>query len=180
MQTLEQANNHAADLYWLAFLLTGRREPSVGLAVEVLGSREGASTFFSTWMLAWSRKVVIAKALAVIRDELQSSARRTRSRRAGKLALPLRNWAIQPDTTKVQLERALLAIDAFPRCALVLATFEGLPLEDSAILLDAGRELVRKAQIIGLQELTRNLAHIEGWSSTATGPAVLTGAMQHA
>ncbi len=36
MQPLEQANKRAADLYWLAFLLTGHREPSLDVAIEAL------------------------------------------------------------------------------------------------------------------------------------------------
>ena len=58
MQTLEQSNNGAADLYWLAFLLTGRREPSIDVTLEALDVQESANSFFSTWMLAWSRRVV--------------------------------------------------------------------------------------------------------------------------
>jgi hypothetical protein len=56
------------------------------------------------------------------------------------------------------LERALLAIDAFPRCVLLLLMFEGHSIDDAMVLLDADRELVHKAQVFALQELTRNLA----------------------
>lgn len=180
MQTLEQANRRAAELYRLAFLLTGNREPSVEATIEALDFQDGANPFFSTWMLAWSRKVVIAKALAAIRGELAASARRTGSKRAEKAALPPRDWALSPDTTKSQIERALLAIDVFPRCALLLLVFEGVSLDDAAILLDSGRKLLRKAQITGLRELTRNLARLQGWTSNATRSYVVTSEMQHA
>jgi hypothetical protein len=50
------------------------------------------------------------------------------------------------------------AIDVFPRCALVLSIFEGLPLEDVATLLDEDCELVKAARAIGLQQLTRRLS----------------------
>jgi DNA-directed RNA polymerase specialized sigma24 family protein len=188
MQTLEQANERVADprfagafrIYWLAFLLTGHREPSLDVAIEALDFQDGANSFFSTWMLAWSRRVVIAKALAAIRDELAASARRTASKRAQKSALPLRNWVLDHHATKVQLERALLAVDVFPRCALLLSIFEGMSLEDTAILLDADRRLVRKGQMTGLRELTRNLARMQGWTSTATNRYVVTSEIQHA
>lgn len=180
MQTLEQANERAANLYWLAFLLTGNRELSLEVAIEALDFHDGGNNFFSNWMLAWSRRLVIAKALAVIRDELARSARRTASKRAEKGALPPRNWALDRETTKVELERALLAIDVFPRCALLLSVFEGVSAEDTAILLDSDRDLVRKGQMIGLQELTRNLARMQGWTSTATNPYVVKSEMQHA
>ena len=102
--------------------------------------------------------VVVGETGAAIRDELARSARRTASKRAGKAALPARDWTLDRGTTKVELERALLAIDVFPRCALLLSVFEGVSLEDVAILLDSERDLVRKAQMIGLRELTGNLA----------------------
>jgi DNA-directed RNA polymerase specialized sigma24 family protein len=103
--------------------------------------------------------VVISKALAAIRQELEASAQRialARSPRCGR-SLP-RDWSLSPDASKLELERALLAIDAFPRCVLLLMLFEGLSLDDATVLLDVDRDLVRKAQVFALEELTRNLA----------------------
>jgi DNA-directed RNA polymerase specialized sigma24 family protein len=186
MQTLEHSNQGAANpwftdqarTYWLAYLLTGRREPSMEVAMEAVNFQEGASHFFSTRMPAWPRRVAIAKALAAIRDELAESANRTASNAFEEPALPPRNWALDGGTTKTDLERALLAIDAFPRCALVLSVFERVPLEDTASLLDAGPDVVRAAQTIGLQELTRNLAVARGWTSTAARSYVNPGEVQ--
>jgi DNA-directed RNA polymerase specialized sigma24 family protein len=180
MQTLEQANERAADLYWFAFLLTGHREPSVEVTIEALDFQGGANSFFSTWMLGWSRRVVIAKALAAIRDDLAASAGQTASKQAEEAPFPSRNWVLDRDTTRTQLESALLAIDVFPRCALLLLIFEGMSLEDAAILLDGDRDLVRKAQMTGLWELTRNLARMQGWTSSATKSYVVRSEMQHA
>ncbi|SPF53413.1 RNA polymerase, sigma-24 subunit, ECF subfamily [Candidatus Sulfopaludibacter sp. SbA4] len=180
MQTLEHANKSAAEIYWLVFLLTGHRAPSLDVTLEALGFQDGTNPFFSAWMVAWSRRVVIAKALSAIRDELAASGRRTESSRTEKAGLTPRNWSLDGDTTRAQIESALLAIDVLPRCALLLTIFEGESLEDAAVLLDAGRDLVRKAQIIGLRELTRNLARMQGWTSAATRPYVLTNEMQHA
>lgn len=162
MPTLEQqTNQQATSLYWLAFLLTGHREASVDAAVEALDSAE-SNTFFSAWMMAWARKVVISKALAAIRQELAESAVRLASLRGRNYPAPPRNWALAPGATKVQLERALLAIDTLPRCVLLLSLFEGLSLDDATVLLDVDRDLVRKAQALALQELTRNLAGMAG------------------
>lgn len=156
MQTVNQAEKHVADLYWLAFLLTGRRQTSIDLAVDAVESHKSDDAFFSGWMRAWSRKVVIAKALAAVRDELALSARRLRTKREVRNAA---RWdkALKSATNKAELESALLAIDLFPRCAVLLSIFEGLSLDDATVLLDGDRELVQKAQITGLQELTRNL-----------------------
>jgi len=165
--------------YWLAFLLTGNPGLSVDVTLEAVASQDDANPFFSAWMLAWSRRVFIAKALAGIRSELARSARRTASRRADRVALPPRNWTLDQDTTEVQLESALLAIDVFPRCALLLSVFERMSLEDVGILLNSERDLVRTAQMIGFLELTRNLARLRGWTSAATKPSVVTSEMQH-
>jgi DNA-directed RNA polymerase specialized sigma24 family protein len=173
MQTLMR------NLYWLAFLLTGNPGLSVDVTLEAVACQDDANPFFSARMLAWSRRVFIAKALAEIRDELARSARRTAPRRSEKAALPPRNWTLSRDTTKVRLESALLAIDVFPRCALLLSVFEGMTLEDVGILLNSERDLVRTAQMIGLLELTRNLARLQGWRSTTTKSDVVTSEMQH-
>ena len=180
MQTLEQAHKRAADLYWLASLLTGHLGLSVDATLEAVVFPDDANPFFSAWMVAWSRRVFIAKALARIHNELAASARRTASKRAEKTALPPPNWTLDRGTTKVQLEGALVAIDVFPRCALLLSVFEGVSLEDVALLLDSERYLVRKAQMVGLRELTRNLARIQGWTSTTTKSYVVTSEMEHA
>ena len=179
MQTLEQANKRVANLYWLAFLLTGNPGLSVDVTLEAVAFQDDAKPFFSAWMLAWSRRVFIAKALAGIRNELARSARRMASKRADRVAPPPRNWTLNRDTTKVQLESALLAIDVFPRCALLLSVFEGMSLDDVGILLNSERDLVRTAQMIGLLELTRNLARLQGWTSTASKSDVVTSEMQH-
>jgi DNA-directed RNA polymerase specialized sigma24 family protein len=158
MPALEQKNRQVANLYWLAFLLTGARDESADLAVEAVDSPEN-NAFFSSWMLAWSRRVVISKALSAIRQELAASAKRIALARSPRCAPSLpRSWSLSPAAGKLELERALLAIDAFPRCALLLMLFEGLSLDDATVLLDVDRDLVRKAQIFALEELTRNLA----------------------
>lgn len=160
MPSLNRINRQAADLYWLAFLLTGQRETSVDATAEALDSA-GANPFFSAWMLAWARKVVIAKALGAIRQELAASALRIASARGRNTPCVQRNWSPADGATKAELERALLAIDAFPRCVLLLSLFEGLSVDDATVLLDVDRELIRKAQAFALQELTQNLAAIQ-------------------
>jgi len=160
MSSLNLSNRQAADLYWLAFLLTGQRDTSVDATAEALDTAE-AKPFFSAWMLAWARKVVIAKALGAIRQELAASALRIAAIRGRNAAPAPRNWSLASGATKAELERALLAIDAFPRCVLLLSLFEGLSIDDAVVLLDVDRDLIRKAQAFALQELTQNLAAIQ-------------------
>jgi hypothetical protein len=180
LQPLERANERAADLYWVIFLLTGKCDHSLDVGIEAVDIHEGGNNFFLNWMLAWSRRLVIAKALGAIRDELARSARRTALKRTDKPPLPPENWALDGDATSAQLERALLAIDVFPRCALLLSVFEKMSVEDTAVLLDGDLNLVRKGQIIGLQELTRNLAGVQVSRSTSPNLYITMSEMQHA
>ncbi len=150
----------AADLYWLAFLLTGRQDISIDIAADAAVSQDDANPFFADWMRGWQRRLVIGRALTAIHDELADSARRTQIARLlwQSSGAPPRNWSLSPDTTKADLERALLAIDLFPRAALLLLVFERIRMADAATLLDADPGLSEKAQAIGLRELTANLA----------------------
>jgi hypothetical protein len=70
--------------------------------------------FFEDWMRGWQRRLVIAKALTAIHDELRDSARRTQIAHARSWGTH-GNWSLSSKTTKADLERALLAIDLFPR-----------------------------------------------------------------
>jgi DNA-directed RNA polymerase specialized sigma24 family protein len=157
---INDAKKLAADLHWLAFLLIGSREIAIDVAAEAVAAPKAATAFFSDWILAWSRRVAIAKALASVREELNVSASRTKSRRPDRPAIPARGWTLPPETTKLELEGALLSIDIFPRAALLLTVFEGASLQDAAILLDASPALVKRGQIIGLREVTMNLAGV--------------------
>jgi DNA-directed RNA polymerase specialized sigma24 family protein len=107
--------------------------------------------------------------LDAVRDNLARSARRIASKRAEKSRPLPQTRVLDGQTSKSDLERALLAIDAFPRAAVLLVLFERVPLGDAAILLNAEPNLVRKAVAVGARDLTINLAGIEGWKSTLNG-----------
>ena len=91
MQIIEPLNDCVADLYWLAFRITGHSGLSVDVTLEALDFQEGANSSSSTCMLPSLRRGLIAKALGAIRDELVASRRRTSSTRAKKAELP--TWA---------------------------------------------------------------------------------------
>ena len=179
MQTTLKAQ-YTADLHWLAFLLTGNRDQSIDLAVETVTEFHNARPFFTAWMEAWSRRVVIAKALAGIREELAASVRRTGVHRVHGQALPSRDWRIRQGTSKSELEAALLGIDYFPRAVLLLSIFEGVAAPDCAVILDASPDLVKKALTMGLLELTRNLASAQGWTSKTAHPFALPTEIRYA
>jgi DNA-directed RNA polymerase specialized sigma24 family protein len=154
----EQLKKDAADLYWLAFLLTGRRDVSIDIAADAAVSDDLPSSFFADWMRDWRRRLVIGQALNAVRGELADSVRRTRRARVDSAATSQRDWLTGSGLTKADLERALLAIDIFPRAVLLLLVFEGMRIADAAALLEADPALVEKAQVIGLHELTASLA----------------------
>jgi hypothetical protein len=159
-KSAEDLKSDATDLYWLAFLLTGRRDVSIDIAADAAVSEDYPNSFFADWMRDWRRRLVIGQALTAIHAELADSARRTKQARVDAAATSQRDWSTRPAVTKADLERALLAIDVFPRAALLLLVFEGMGIADVAALLEADPALVKKAQVIGLQELTARLAPV--------------------
>ena len=166
----ERGTKDVTSLYWLAFLLTGARDISIDVAADAALSQAAVNPFFATWIQAWSRKIVIAKAVSAIRDELRASVRRTELTRVPGPA-PLQKWSLPASTTKTQIEQALLAVDLFPRAAVLLSIFEGMSIADAATILDANVTLVRKAQAIGLRELTNNLARNEDQTGLSSPPS---------
>jgi hypothetical protein len=158
----------AADLYWLAFLLTGNPDISIAAAADSATCLDNVNPFFADWLRGWQRRLVIARALTAIHDELADSARRTEIASVCNSEMPP-NWSLSPDTTKADLETALLAIDLFPRATLLLTIFEGVRIADASTLLAADPKLLKKAQAIGLRELTANLAATK--DSAVSAPA---------
>jgi hypothetical protein len=159
VKTLEHIHDAAADLYWLAFLLTGHSQLSVDLTLEALDFGSAGKSVLS--LLARSRRAVIAKALAAMRDELTASACRMRSPHHETAIIPDRTWSLDPSTTKVQLEHALLAIDMFPRCAVLLTVFEGMRPDEAAALLDSEPDLVQEGRMAGLRNMTSILSTMQ-------------------
>ena len=169
METLEQVKRNVADLHWLATLLTGSRETATDVTFQAIPPTQDANAFFSDWLHAWSRRIVIAKALTAVREDLARSARRTEPKRGPSPDLPPQPWTLDRETTRPDLERALLMMDLFPRAAVLLLVFERLPLNDAAILLDSKPDLVRTALATGARDLTINLARMQGWKSDVAG-----------
>ena len=180
MQDLEQMRTRAASQYRLAWLLTGEREASLDATLATLEAAPGPGSPFEAWMLAWSRRLVIARVLTAIRGKLAESACRTASMRVRYPDLPAGAARLPEETIAMELEAALLSIDLFPRCVLVLTLFEGISVEDAAILMDATPSLVRKGRALGLQQLTGNLSRTQVRTSVSYRPFVMTTGAQHA
>jgi len=150
----------AADLYSLAFLITRDTDASIEIATEALALQNSAASFFSDQTRRSARKLVIAEALAAIADEIPASARRVARSRWQEPDFAPGSGAFGHDMTKAELERALLAIDVFPRCVLLICIFEGLAQPEAAVLMGLEPELVALGQAVGLCELSRNIGNI--------------------
>jgi DNA-directed RNA polymerase specialized sigma24 family protein len=101
-----------------------------------------------------------------MRAELPESAQRTRDSYSDVWAKPLHDRSVVTSITQAELERAVLAIDAFPRVVLLLLVFEGLNITEAAALLGADSALLASARVIGLRELCLNLAATAAVAST--------------
>ncbi len=147
--------DHAAELHWLAYLFTGSHDRGVRAFTKALD--DYANPAMTDFMASWSRKLVIGASLETIRPQLRESAWRTMGAEDPD---PATLVPLEPagQMTTPEFERALLAIDLFPRCALLLTVFEKLPLDDAALLLNADKALVRKARNQALLELTGAVA----------------------
>jgi hypothetical protein len=140
----------------LAFLITGDWNlgiESVACALEA-GREQGALSGTPTL-----GHLVAAAAVGAIRPQLQSSAARIR----GMPSEP-RQWfeagreiRAERPPTRIEVEQAILAIDAFPRAALLLTIFEGFSISEARRLLGASEDLTRQALMIGLLALTRHI-----------------------
>lgn len=167
----------------LAFWLTGDPAATIDAVAEALDGHDAADGFFQALMTVWARKLVIAKALGAVHSQLAASIHRTRIRSAGVPpdwdSLPPPAWTARHEVTRAYIDKALLAIDLFPRCTLLLLVFEKLSLDDVSTLLNADKELVKKAEEIAFTELTRNIALEQGWAPTSGARASWTAPPQH-
>ncbi len=156
---IEAFEENSAELYQLAFLFTGNVDRSVAAFDKALDFRE-ENQVFAGFMNEWARKLIIGQALGTIDADLRASKQRVV--RADRQEAGTEKWKRRSHISQQEFEDAVIAIDAFPRCAMLLTTFEGMSLKDAALLLNADESLTAAAQRIGVVELTRKLAGTEG------------------
>lgn len=168
LQSIQNFEAHSLELYSLAFLLTGNTHRSLQVFNRALDHDEEEAPLFGNSAIGRARKLIIVEALDVMEMELQASRRRMARRPADERLVSL-GWKCRPRIARADFEEAVLAIDAFPRCAMLLTIFEGLSLRTAAILLNVDRTLIQAAQRIGIVQLTDNLSR--GISSQFSRPA---------
>jgi hypothetical protein len=159
-QLIEIFEENSSELYSLAFLLTGNTERGVEAFDRALDFDE-ENPAFGKFMSAWARKLIIVEALATIKTELRISKQRVARAAEDELSGDAR-LKRRPYIGREEFEEAVVAIDAFPRCAMLLTIFEGMTTKAASALLNEDEALTRKAQRIGIVQLTRNLAGDSG------------------
>ena len=151
-----------SELCWFSFLITGDWQLSVEVVVGILELESIDNPFSPKWTLLRARRLVAAASVAAISPDLMDSTRRAaEAAEVDPIILicsQAQMWACRSTPTRADLEKALLAIDAFPRCAVLLTVLEGLSIQDAVLLLNTDEELVRGARTLGLVELVRNIA----------------------
>jgi DNA-directed RNA polymerase specialized sigma24 family protein len=163
--------DQAVELHWLAYLLTGSRDRSLQAFTKALDSEDYANAATADFIAAWSRKLVIAASLDTIRPQLRESALRVaRSEDPDPATLVASKPPGSEQMTTPEFERAVLAVDLFPRCALLLTVFEKLSLDEAALFLNADKALVRKGQGQALLELAGAAAGGRGLRQARTAP----------
>jgi hypothetical protein len=159
-QLIEIFEENSSELYSLAFLLTGNSDQGVEAFNRALDFEE-ENPAFGKFMDAWARKLIVVEALATIKTELRISRQRVARAAEDELSGDAR-LKKRPYIGREEFEEAVIAIDAFPRCAMLLTIFEGMTTKAASALLGEDEALTRKAQRIGIVQLTRNLAGDSG------------------
>ena len=140
----ETFEENLSELYSLAFLLSGTADHGVEAFDRALDFEDENP-----------REMIIDEALGTIRTELRVS--KLRVARSADDGLANARWKRRAYIGREEFEEAVIAIDAFPRCAMLLTIFEGMSIRAASAMLHADEALTRVAQGIGIVELTRNL-----------------------
>jgi hypothetical protein len=165
-ELLETFENNSSELYWLAFLLTGNTDRGVQAFDKALDFVGDENPAFDGFISEWARKLVIVEALGTVKQELRASKKNT-ARLAQDEGQPAsgewsRLTAPKSGIERGAFEQAVIAIDALPRCAMLLTIFERMTVAAAATLLNVDEALTRVAQRIGIVQLTRNLSGNDG------------------
>jgi len=139
-------------LYRLAYLITGDREQSSQALVAALKVYDTDVDI---------KKIVAAGALKMIEGQRRESILRfCESMENGPSVRMDAKSLPGPMIDPAQIEGALLAIDVFPRCAVLLTVLERFSDKDASFVLNVSERLVKSARAQGLIELTRNMASL--------------------
>ncbi len=149
-----------ARLCALAFIITGDWNVGVDAVVSALDAGWESDLLSKGPTFHTARRLVAAAAVSAIRPQLRESAALIagRTEEAERWLGPAPRMSTGRPPTRADVEQALLAIDGFPRVALLLTIFEGFSIADAGRILEANDRIVRDAQVIGLLALTRQLS----------------------
>jgi hypothetical protein len=141
-------NSVVTGLYWLALILTGCEAISVNVTAEVLSTKSGNL-----------RRAVVAQSVAAKESELRWARDRYQRQAEYGLESELR-MGLDTMPEFFEVRDALLAVDLFPRHALLLTVFEGFSVRDAARCLDANEQSIRDGRGDGLVALAQNMTPV--------------------
>ena len=144
MTSAEQVYKHLADLYRVAFWLTGSQEASVTLAVDALDSLTDRFALLRVSIRVLLRKAIIEKALAaaVAEDEAAMGS----------------GWAIPgQDHDEARLNDAVFHLGLLSRRILVLSVLEGYTIRETSRLLLCDVDTVNEMRWVALSDFANAL-----------------------
>jgi hypothetical protein len=142
MKSAQKVYKHLADLYRLAFWLTGCQEVSVTIAIDAFDSLTDPFGLLQPSTRARLRKAIIGKAL---------TARTAEDEVRGGL-----------DSDESRLNDALFHLDLLSRKVFVLTVLEGYTIGDTSQLLQCDPGTVTEMRAVALSELSTVLAGRRG------------------
>jgi hypothetical protein len=150
-------NGAMTGLYWLAFILTGCRETSIGVMAEVLSM--GYPPEYHPSEIVRLRRAVVTQSVAAKESELRW-ARDRYERQTDRGFEDQLGAGLDAMPDFFQVRNALLGIDLFTRHALLLTVFEGYSVRDTARCLQSNEQSICDARRDGLMSLSRNLSPV--------------------
>jgi DNA-directed RNA polymerase specialized sigma24 family protein len=145
MRKAQEVYTHLADLYRLAFWLTGHRELSVAMTLDVFDLLTDPFALLRASIRVQLRKAIIDKALntQIAPDEAPMSS---------ETDLP------QTDSDEARLRDTMLRLDLFSRRIFVLTVLEGYSCEETSRLLRCDVDTVTEVRSVALSNLARGPA----------------------
>ena len=147
--------SRAAELFWLDLMLTGDALHAERAMFGALSCEDDLSEPGSQDRRVAPRSFVDQALRSVWSDLVSSIGRITLVTGEGCGELPI---ATLQDLNSDRLQQAVLQIDTFPRCVLVLRLFQKMSIAEINSFLKVNVQLLQQALSFGLVELTRNLA----------------------
>lgn len=99
------ARTDAGNLYSISFLVNGRRDAGLVITAETAIPYKPGGALLAEWMQSWSWRIGLRRVLAVVRNELAASVRRTEFAKMNEGAGRPRQPLLLPAMAAAEVER---------------------------------------------------------------------------